>query len=299
MQQLVDRALVETRFDAVYVHLFRMAPYMARCEGLYRIVDLTDVISQELSCSMPYRGLVSRLLYAVERPRIARYERWVAAHFEETWLISEYDRAVLAADCPQANIRVVRNGVDVAGLVPTGEAELPDSLILVGHMGVFHNIDAARYLVHEILPRVRAQIPGASVSLVGAAPTPEVQSLAAIPGVQVTGFVADLNRALNQASVFVAPLRFAAGVQNKVLEALAAGRPVVATPLVNQGLGASAERDLLVGEQADEIAAQITRLLRDPALRRQLGQAGRRFVEENYSWERVRERMKQIQEGCL
>ena len=296
MQALVDRTLSETRFDAVYVHLFRMAPYLLAYSHLYRIVDLTDVISQELIRSMPYRGMLSKAIYALEHPRIERYERWVANHFDESWLISEHDRSVLAETCPQANLQVIRNGVDTESLYPTGESEISDSLLFVGHMGVFHNVDAASFLVQEILPRVCAEIPEVSVRLVGADPAPKVQSLASIQGVEVSGFVPDLNAVLNQAAVFVAPLRFAAGVQNKVLEAMAAGRPIVTTSLVNQGLSAQPDRDLLIADTPDEIAAAIRMLLRDPNFCKRLGSSARQFVQTNYRWDFVAERMKVIQE---
>lgn len=296
MKNLINRKIAETQFDAVYVHLFRMAPYVADLVDLYRIVDLTDVISQELIHSMPYRGVISRLIYALERPRIEQYERWVAENFEETWLISEHDHGVLARDCPAANIQVVPNGVNIDELYPTGEIEIPNSLIFVGHLGVFHNVDAAAFLVQEILPRVRVEIPKVSVKLVGAAPNPEVQALSRVPGVQVTGFVDDLNAVLNQSAVFVAPLRFAAGVQNKVLEAMAAGRPIVTTSLVNQGVCAVNGRDLLTADDAQSLAEILITLLHAPEKRQQLGSSARSFVQENYNWDFVRQRMRVIQE---
>ena len=332
MQTLVNRVLSETRFEAVYVHLFRMAQFVedggwtmdggrwtvdsgqqTTDDGLrtagsrtphlahrtpspaYRILDLTDVISQEIARSMPYRGLLSKVIYTLERPRIERYETWAADHFEETWLISEHDRAHLAARCPQANIRVIRNGVDTQALYPTGEPPQPGLLMFVGHMSVFHNVDAATFLVNEILPLVRAEVPEAAVKLVGAAPSPQIRALEAVPGVQVTGFVDDLNAALNQAAVFVAPLRFAAGVQNKVLEAMATGRAVVTTPLVNRGLGAQVGRDLLTAEGAQPLAAAVIRLLQDADLRRELGQSAREFVQRHYNWDLVRQRVAQIE----
>lgn len=296
MQALIDHTLTEVQFDAVYVHLFRMAPYVSMHDDLYRIVDLTDVISQELIRSMPYRGVISRLMYAVERPRIERYEQWVVRHFEETWLISDHDRDILAASCPGANIQVVDNGVDTMVFRPTGEPAVPSGLILVGHMGVFHNVDAAIFLVQDILPMVRVEIPEATVKLVGAEPHPEVQALSRMLGVQVTGFVPNLNTVLNQSSVFVAPLRFAAGVQNKVLEAMAASLPVVTTSLVNKGIGGQPERELLVADEPEAIALQVIRLLSDERLRKRVGRAGREYVLQRYNWDLVLDRMQTIQE---
>jgi len=295
MQELVDRTLAQANFDIIFVHLFRMAPYVTPYKNIYRVVDLTDVISQELMRSIPYRGWLSKLIYALELPRIEHYEHWVANHFEETWLISEHDRNLLAADCPKANIQVVRNGVDVESFHPTNEAEVPHSLILVGHMGVFHNVDAAIYLVKEILPRVWKEFPNTTVKLVGAEPNRDVHTLSRIPRVKVTGFVPDLNAILNQTTVFVAPLRFAAGVQNKVLEAMAAGRPVVTSSLVNEGIMAQPERDLLIADSPEESAAAIIRLFHDAEFRLRLGKSAREFVKRNYRWDFAVERLRAIQ----
>ena len=296
MQRLVNETLAARSFDAAYVHLFRMTPYLSRTSGLYRIVDLTDVISEEVKRSLAYRNPLWRLVYRLEGPRISAYERQVARTFEETWLISEADRLILAAACPEANIQVVPNGVDTERFRPTGAAPQPHTLIFVGHMRVFHNVDAATHLAEEVLPLVRQTVPDARLRLVGANPAPAIRRLAAAPGVEVTGFVPNLNEALNEAAVFVAPLRFAAGVQNKVLEALAAGRPVVTSTLVSTGLRAQPGEHLLVADDPATTAAQVVRLLHDEEERARLGANGRRFVTETYRWDTVTERMAAIEE---
>lgn len=295
MRRLVDDMLAARRFDAAYVHLFRMAPYVAHHSEIYRVVDLTDLISREIDRSLRFRKPLFRLIYHIERPRIARYERWVAKTFEETWLISEADRAALAADCPQANIQVVTNGIDTDEFHPKDARCEPDSLIFVGHLRVPHNVDAACHLGEDILPLVRRDVPTATLRIVGANPSPPVQRLGRMPGVTVTGFVPDLNAALNRSAVFVAPLRFAAGVQNKVLEAMAAARPVVTTSLVNEGLRAKPGRHLLIADDAESTAGQLVALLQDERLRREIGKAGMAFVREKYSWEHAVVRMRAIE----
>lgn len=295
MQRLVDGVLVSGRFDAAYVHLFRMAPYVADWSDGYRVVDLTDVISQEVIRSLPYRGLAWRGIYSLDRPRMERCERDVANAFEETWLISDADRRVLAESCPEANIQVVTNGVDVERFHPAGRHADPNRLIFVGHLRVFHNVDAVTHLVRDVLPLVRQQAPACTLEIVGANPGPEVQRLAGDPAVTVTGYVEDLNASLNRASIFVAPLRFAAGVQNKVLEAMAAGRPVVTSSVVNQGLGSQEDQDVLIADDAQSTARQIVALLRDDELRTRIGRSGLEFVRRKYSWEHVAARMREIE----
>lgn len=295
MQRLVDRLLAKGGFDAVYVHLFRMAPFVYGKCGLYRIVDLTDMISSEIEASMPYRSPLSRLIYHLERPRIASYERQVAGWAEETWLISERDRALLAKSIPSANLRLVPNGVDLERFRPITGRSSSKRLLFVGHLDVFHNMDAASYLVKEIFPLVRRRVPECTLDIVGPGTGFRLADHERIQGIQMRGFVPDLNQVLNEAAVFVAPLRFSAGVQNKVLEAMAAGLPVVTTRNVSEGLGAHPGEELLVGSEPDELAEAIVGLLEDAAQRRQLGLAGREFVKGRFSWQVAGDRLRRIE----
>jgi len=297
MQGAVDRLLARSRFDAVYVHLFRMAQFVDGRPGPFRILDLTDAISGEVGRSLPYRDPLWRLIYRAELPRIQRYERELAARFEETWLISEAERDAIAAGLgPEAaaRLRVVRNGVEPDRYRPHRATVVGATLAFTGHLGVFHNVDAAERLARAILPQVRQRVPAARLELIGAEPSPRVRALADEPGVRVVGPVADLNAALNEAAVFAAPLRFAAGVQNKVLEAMAAGLPVVTTAEVNAGLGATDGEHLMVAEDDAAFAAVVAELLADPAARGRLGRAGREFVLRRFRWEDVLDRARTI-----
>ena len=246
MRRLIDNLLMKENFEAVYIHLFRMAPYMAKYPALYHIVDLTDVISREIAGSLPYRSGLSKVIYRFEQPRIAAYERDVAQWADEAWLISEHDRLELSGSLAQANLQTIPNGVDLEGIYPRHETTRDNRLIFVGNLNVFHNIDALRFLILEILPLIREREPNCELVVVGPGGSREVREFATKPGVQLTGFVADLNDILNTAALFIAPLRFSAGIQNKVLEAMAAGIPVVTTGNVNDGLGAEIGHEIVV-----------------------------------------------------
>lgn len=294
MRRLVAETLAKRSFDAAWVHLFRMAPYLDGVDAPYRIVDLTDVISDEVAASLRFRSLPSRLIHAVERKRIERFEKRVAARAGEVWLISDRERQTLLDRSPSANARVVPNGVNLDVFRPLEEAEDPIQIVFTGHMAVPHNVDAAVYLAEVILPAIRRRVDGCRLRIVGADPCSRVRRLDRLPGVEVTGFVADLNLELNRAAAFIAPLRFAAGVQNKVLEAMAAARPVVTSSRVADGLGAAADRELLIGHGPEEFAALTAALLGDGALRRRLGTAARSFVRDRFSWDVAAERARTI-----
>lgn len=295
MQGAVDRLLDRRHFDVVYVHLFRMAQFVINRPKPYRILDLTDAISSEIERSMPYRDAKWRLIYRIELPRIRRYEREIVDHFDEAWLISQAERDELLRGSTNEKVLVIPNGIDTGRFRPSGLMTDDPVLIFVGHMGVFHNIDAAQHLANDILPLVQKKIPAARLNLVGAEPAMEVEKLASQKAVRVSGHVADLNAELNNATVFTAPLRFAAGVQNKVLEAMAVGLPVVTTSYVNNGLQAEDGHHLLIADDAETFADSVVDLLRDAKLRRKIGRAGREFVMQNYRWEDVLTRMAQIE----
>lgn len=298
MQQAVDRLLDRQHFDAVYVHLFRMAEYVKERQRPFRILDLTDAISEEVARSLPYLSPPWRQIYELELPRIRRYEREIPHYFDQSWLISEADRRALTETGAAETIRVVPNGVDIDRYRPAQRGPVSPIVAFVGAMGVFHNIDAAEYLVQTIMPLIREAIPGIQIHLIGDSPSTRVQLLADVPGVTVTGHVVDLNAALNRAAVFVAPLRFAAGVQNKVLEAMAAGLPVVTTSYVNNGITAENGRHLIVADDPGSIATAVIDLLNDADRREQFGRAGRDFVIQHYRWESVLDHLRVI-EGRL
>jgi len=151
-------------------------------------------------------------------------------------------------------------------------------------MDYWPNIDAVIWFTDQILPLIRQTVPEAGFWIVGTRPTREVMRLAALPGVVVTGRVPDVRPYLAQARVAVAPLRIARGIQNKVLEAMALGTAVVATPQAFEGIEALPGRDLLVAGSATEFAAAVIGLLRDDAAAARLGRQAARTVHASYSW---------------
>jgi glycosyltransferase involved in cell wall biosynthesis len=199
------------------------------------------------------------------------------------------------------HITVLPNGVDLDYFRPAETPRAPETLVISGKMSYHANITAVLYLVEEIMPRVWAQRPEVRVQVVGAWPPRSVRRLAErFPGrVEVTGLVPDLRPYLQRARLAVAPLRYGAGIQNKVLEALACATPVVATPQACSALQVQAERDLLMAASAEEFAHQVLRLLNDDALAAQLGAAGRRYVEQHHDWNVIAARLEAIYAACV
>jgi glycosyltransferase involved in cell wall biosynthesis len=179
----------------------------------------------------------------------------------------------------------VANGIDLTYHAPLREEATHPAVLFTGAMDYLPNVDAVQYFCDAILPLVRRELPDTMFLIVGKDPSPEVRRLAGMSGVVVSGSVPDVRPYYARAGVCVAPLRLGRGVQNKVLQGMAMGIPVVATTVAARGIDAQAGRHLEVADEPDGFAAHLVRLLRDPAQRKRLGRNGRGFVEANHAWE--------------
>jgi glycosyltransferase involved in cell wall biosynthesis len=287
MRERLEATLRRVRPHVVVTHLFRMAPYalphLDRGRARW-VLDLTDVISAGIERSMPYRRGADRWIYGIEGPRIRDYEAAIAPRFHESWVISQAEARHLAAIAPGARVRVVPNGMDPERLrvpVPREKARL----LFLGFHDVFHNRDAVRFLVHEVFPRVRAGVPEATLAIAGKGSEALRGWAERVPGVRVLGFVDDPEDELARATVFVAPHRFAAGVQNKVVQALASGTPVVTTSAVRSGLEPVPDGVLRVADDADALAAHVIAILEDADSAAALGALGRGWARARFTWD--------------
>jgi len=228
-----------------------------------------------------------RALLELEWRKMRRYEARACARARLTVAVSEADRTMLAAHAPKARVRAIPTGVDTSYFTPNGSHEAPGSVVLPGSMDWWPNEDSVVYFVEAILPRIRSEMPEVSLTVVGRNPSARVLQLAATAGVRVTGTVDDVRPYVAEASVGVVPLRVGGGTRIKIFELLAMGKAVVSTTVGAEGLPLISGTHFLRVDDPADFAAAIVALLRDPARRRALGSAGRRLVEERYSWSQV------------
>jgi glycosyltransferase involved in cell wall biosynthesis len=306
----------EQPFDVMHVEHLRGSRYgleflrqLANTRNRPAVVwDSVDCIShlfaQAAAISRSARG---RLMTRIELPRTRRYEAQLVRRFDHTVVTSAIDKAALAA-LAQAYapkraaeaaglpttplIDVVPNGVDLKLFAYRGQEQRhANRIVFSGKMSYHANVTAALHLVNDIMPLVWAQRPDAEVWLVGKDPTPELRALGEAAAerserrVVVTGAVPAMQEYIQSAAVAAAPLLYGAGIQNKVLEAMACGAAVVASPQASQSLAAVAGQDFWPAATVDDFAAAILALLQSPARRTELGCAGRRFVETHHSWD--------------
>jgi glycosyltransferase involved in cell wall biosynthesis len=283
MWAAIRAQLTRQTYDAI--HLF----------GGVQVYEYFHALAGQPAVITPYESYtlyLQRAFSASHRPadwlrgQIARhYERFMFAPYDAVVVLAEADRALLQRLNPRLPLTVIPNGV-VLPAAPTA-VRSPATLIFVGNYEYAPNVEAAHLLAEIILPEVSKRCAAARLILVGQAPPHSIRALAG-PHVTVTGYVPDITPYLQEAAVFVSPLRVGAGLKNKILEALAHGLPVVATPVSVDGIAVQHEHSALVGD-VHELATLTTRLLADEALQTRLSDSGRALVEQRYSWGAVAE----------
>lgn len=314
--QLVDLAadLIQSRngrepFDVVHIEHLRGARFGLALQARFAktgpplpiVWDSVDSISHLFRQAMAVskRG-ADRLLTRFELGRTEPYEGWLVNQFDHTLVTSFADKNALEELSPAGNrsappITVLQNGVDLDHFNPDSKTPRDEAtLVLSGKMSYHANITMALHLIEEIMPKVWAVREDVKVNIVGKDPPAMIQALGQSPQVTVTGTVPDLRKYLQQATLAVAPITYGAGIQNKILEAMACGTPVITTPKAAAGLRTISGENIWVAEDAATFANAILTLLDDSALRQQIGQAGRQYVETNHHWGEIASQLSTI-----
>lgn len=285
------RPLACIPFDAAFCFRTYLFPQVAAIAGDRPVlVDFDDVEHVKIRAQSAYLpGRLSPFLDRLESGKLRNWEYWIARQAAASFVCSKRDRSHFPPAL-RSRIHVLPNGARFDTPEPArapAAAEGPPRLLLLGDMGYLPNADSALTFCERILPQIRARVPEVEVAIVGNHPGPEVRALGRLPGVQVTGFVPDIVPWFQSAAVVVVPIRFGGGTRIKILEALRHRRAVVATPAGVAGLDPESGKHLVVAEIGTEFADQVVALLRDPARRRALGEAGEEWARRTFSWDRI------------
>lgn len=224
----------------------------------------------------------------------ALFERYVARRAAATIYVSSLDASYARRWAGAARLEIVQNGVDFDYFQPATEAPTPGTVAFVGSLDFPPNVDAAVFLARRVWPRIHARAPGRRLLIVGRAPPPPIQALASLPGVQVIPNVPDVRPYLRQAAVVVVPTRLGGGLKNKILEACAVGRPVVASPRALAGLSARTGHEVIAADQPDRWVAHVGRLLEDPTAAARLAAQGHAWVRRAHRWSTTGQRFYDI-----
>ena len=296
IQKWVDELLDDRRVDAVLCYSSPTAEYLFRSRhfgaGLKRLplaIDLVDVDSYKWEqYAERSTGIMSKV-YGLEAKYLRRYEERIAEEFSHIILSTEAERALFLDRISAANTQAMANGVDSGyfsrSLAPRISASGP-VLTFVGAMDYYPNADGVSWFVQNVYSRIRQIYPKAMFYIVGNRPSAAVRRLAqTFPGVEVTGYVEDVRTYLARADVCVVPLHIARGIQNKVLEAMAMGKPLVCTPQAVEGIRAEPGKEVLTAADAGAFAGAVIGLLDDPNRAMEMGARARAFIERHFSWQ--------------
>jgi sugar transferase (PEP-CTERM/EpsH1 system associated) len=305
-QRLADWLAWES-FDVVHVGGIEMAPYLGVIEAA-RPRPL--VVFDNLNCEylLQQRAFLTDLRAPARWPgaaysfvqwrRLRRYEAQVCRRAGRVLAVSDADAAALRKLVPGLDVAVVPNGVDTQVYRPETPTPKPqiskDALVFTGTMDFRPNVDAVLWFARKVLSRVRAQVPEAHFLVVGQRPHRRLDELRGAPAVALTGWVEDARPYIAQAAVYVAPLRIGGGTRLKLLEAMAMGKPVVATRLGAEGYPVADGRELLLADTPADFAAAVVALLRAPERRVELGRVARAFVEQQYDWRAIVPRVEAV-----
>ncbi len=297
MREAFTELVREGSYDVVLFHGKQTLPVLDGFADLPVVVDFCDAGSLGTKTRLRHAGVSELPFVLLRHLQMRQIERKLVRKSPHLAFISQRDREVILG--PGSRAEVVSIGVDLEFWKRRAAPASSPAIILSGIMNYAPNVDAALQLVDEILPLVRRSIPDVEVLIVGRDPTPALlERSRALPRVTVTGFVEDLRPYLERAAVCAAPLRFGAGVQNKILEAMAMEVPVVTTSIAAAGLRVegAGEPPLCVADDGGRFAACLVGLLQDSRGRARLAREGRRFVEDHFVWSRQAEK---LEEMCL
>jgi sugar transferase (PEP-CTERM/EpsH1 system associated) len=280
-QKKIDRLIAEYKPQHIFCQLLRVSEYVRHAK-IPKTLDYQDVFSTGMKRRAETSPWWLKPLFLLEYRRLLRYEHAVFNDFDNKTIISAPDRDLIPHPANR-QIIVVPNGVDHGYFKPVVREKTFD-VVFTGNMGYPPNVNAAEYLVSEIIPIVRNKIPGVTVMLAGATPHQRVQALAN-ERIRVTGWVEDIRESYAASKIFIAPMRIGTGLQNKLLEAMSMGLPCITSVLANQALGAAENREILVGRSPEEFANHIIRLLTDQEFALGISEAGKTYVDKTYDWE--------------
>lgn len=280
-------------FDLTHTEFVRAAPATLRLNGMPKVFDLVDCTALAYrrsirAAEVPWK---QRLVAVIEYRKLKRYERRVARRYDRVLISSPADAREFESNPP---IEVLPNGVDLAYFAYYSGKRKEAEITFLGKMSYYVNVASVLWFYRQVFPLIRKARPDARLTIVGRDPARAIQALAEDPAVEVTGTVADVRPYLQRATLAICPMVSGAGIQNKLLEAMAVGAPCVATSLACQALQIQPGREALVADSAAEFAQGVIELLERPQKRQELAEAGRRYVERWHDWQAIGARLEDV-----
>jgi hypothetical protein len=299
LDRQVQTLLRSQTWDLIFVHCSSVGQYVQGVAGVPKILDFGDMDSQKWLEYSHYKPFPLSLGYRLEGHKLERAERRLARKFDLCTATTRAEWETLEQYGTGAATDWFPNGVDADYFSPGDGPYEPETISFIGRMDYYPNQECMARFCAQVWPLLKAQRPGMRLLIVGADPTPAVRALERNPDVEVTGSVPDVRPYVRRSALMVAPLAIARGTQNKILEAMAMGVPVVTSRAAAGGVDAEAESHLLVADSAAEITQAILRITDNPAERQRLAHTGRQRMLSHHAWPRSMQRLDGIIERCL
>ena len=295
----VRTQLAAQRWDLIFVHCSSVAQYVEQVTDVPKILDFGDMDSQKWLEYAHYKPFPLSLGYTLEGTKMQWAEERLARRFDLCTATTRAEWETLQGYGTGAATDWFPNGVDGQFFSPTDGRYDADTISFIGRMDYYPNQECMQRFCDQVWPLLRAQRPQMKLLIVGADPSPAMKALGDLPGVTVTGSVPDVRPHIRGSALMVAPLAIARGTQNKILEAMAMGVPVVTSSAAAGGVDAEAERHLLVADSPQAIAAAVLRITGNPAERERLATSGRERMLSHHAWPRSMQRLDGIIERCV
>ncbi len=299
MARRIDSLLATEAFDLIFVHCSSVAPYVAHHAGTPKIMDFGDMDSQKWIEYARYKPFPLSLGYRLEGAKMAALEKRLARRFDVCTATTRAEWQTLESYGTGASTDWFPNGVDSDYFTPGGEPYDADTISFIGRMDYYPNQECMFDFCANTLPRLRARRPQLKLVIVGADPSPAVRKLGDMAGVTVTGSVPDVRPYVRRSALMVAPLNIARGTQNKILEAMALGVPVVTSAIAAGGVDALDGEHMIVARTPAEYEAAILRIMDNRGERERLARAGRERMLSHHAWPSSMRRLDAIIERCI
>jgi polysaccharide biosynthesis protein PslH len=301
----VNKHLATQKWDLIFVHCSSVAQYVAHVKGVPKLLDFGDMDSHKWLEYANYKPFPLSLGYKLEGHKMLAAEKNLARQFDLCTATTRAEWETLNSYGTGARTDWFPNGVDTDFFSPIqssgGGANSydADTITFIGRMDYYPNQECMTRFCAQVWPLLRQQRPSLKLQIVGADPSPAMRALGRLDGVTVTGSVPDVRPYVRASALTVAPLAIARGTQNKILEAMAMGVPVVTSSVAAGGVDAQAESHFLVADEAVAIASAVLRVVQNPSERQRLALAGRERMLSHHAWHKSMQRLDGIIEDCL
>lgn len=287
MQKAIDNEIKTGNYDVIIGYIIRSLPYIKKYKNIKKIIHLCDSISMMYERRIKEKkSWFDKFKIGVEYIKVRNYEDLCCKNSDAQIMISDADFDYLNKFTQTDKMKVIGLATDTEYYKPI-ECEKKNNICFVGSMQYIPNSEAAMYFATEVFPLVKKEIPEAKFKIIGANPRQELfNSTKDIDGIEITGRVEDVRDYMKDCKVSVCPVRIAGGIQNKILEAMSIGIPVVTTPEGAEGIGAD-ENILAVAKNSEEYASKVIELMKDSQKQKKIGKLSREFILNNFSWEKV------------